>query len=60
MKDHPAPNDPPPFRGRIVGGGAIGVLAIAHLLRGDPLVRATLLGPRERVRSGRSLLDEHA
>ncbi len=36
----------------IVGGGASGVLAAAHILRGDPAVRVTLVEPRERIGLG--------
>lgn len=65
MKDHPGPNcsgptfpDPPaPGMARgphvlIVGGGASGVLAAAHLLRADPTSCVTLVEPRDRIGLG--------
>lgn len=36
----------------IVGGGASGVLAAAHLLRSDPAARVTLVEPRDRIGLG--------
>lgn len=61
MKDHlgpdrssssgPGPDRPGPHV-LIVGGGASGVLAAAHILRGDPMARVTLVEPRERIGLG--------
>jgi uncharacterized NAD(P)/FAD-binding protein YdhS len=60
MKDHPDPDrtssvsgsDRPGPHVLIVGGGASGVLAAAHILRSDPLVRVTLVEPRDRIGLG--------
>lgn len=60
MKDHTGPGQSPPVMGPdrpgphalIVGGGASGVLAAAHLLRRDPQARVTLVEPRDRIGLG--------
>lgn len=60
MKDHPGPvrssSGPGPARPGphvlIVGGGASGVLAAAHVLRTDPAARVTLVEPRDRIGLG--------
>lgn len=60
MKDHPGPNrsssgagpDRPGPHVLIVGGGASGVLAAAHILRSDPQARVTLVEPRDRIGLG--------
>lgn len=60
MKDHPGPDrsssvtgpDRPGPHVLIVGGGASGVLAAAHLLRSDPQARVTLVEPRDRIGLG--------
>lgn len=60
MKDHPGPErsssvsgpDRPGPHVLIVGGGASGVLAAAHILRSDPMARVTLVEPRDRIGLG--------
>lgn len=60
MKDHPGPErsssvpgpDRPGPHVLIVGGGASGVLAAAHILRSDPQARVTLVEPRDRIGLG--------
>lgn len=60
MKDTPGPShsssgsgpDRPGPHVLIVGGGASGVLAAAHILRADPLSRVTLVEPRDRLGLG--------
>lgn len=60
MKDHPdcVPNPPsarPACRGPhvlIVGGGASGVLAAAHLLRAAPSAHVTVVEPNDRLGAG--------
>lgn len=60
MKDHPGPDrsssgagsDRPGPHILIVGGGASGVLAAAHILRGSATARVTLVEPRDRIGLG--------
>lgn len=61
MKDHPGPDrssssgpgpDRPGPHVLVVGGGASGVLATAHILRSDPSARVTLVEPRDRIGLG--------